>query len=346
MNSRSVRRALARAALPAVLILSPVLVPTAAVHAADGDCGGWFPDFHCEREARWDGFHLPVVAPYLFEDPFITTGAHAHGIYHDFPENSIFDGGHLYALALQVRVAITERLAFIATKDGYVWNRPNTELNQTTRVLDDTQGNMNIAAGFKYALYRDDDRRLFVTPALRFEIPVGSEDTFQGYGDGLVIPSISAAWGPESWRLMASFGSQIPFDGGQQSANLFYHLYAGYDLHERLVPFVQLSGITWVHSGDGQLLVPLTSEATAALGDNEVPLNAAQNLLGTGRFEGAAVINLGSRGVAGQDLFTWAVGGHVPLTDRLTFTAAFERPFSHQKGIFKNRLMTTLALEF
>ncbi len=319
---------------------------TASPSRAADDCPTWFPDFRCEREARWDGFHLPVVAPYMFEDPFITTGVHAHGIWHDFPENSVFDGGHLYALAVQARVALTDRLAFIATKDGYIWNRPNTELNQTIRVLDDTQGTMNIAAGLKYALIRDDERKLIVTPAIRFEIPTGSEDTLQGYGDGLFIPSISAAWGPGAWRLMGSFGSQIPFDGGQQSASLFYHLYAGYDLHERLVPFVQLSGVTWVHSGDGQILVPLASDATVALSDNEVPLNAAQNLLGTGRFEGADVINLGSRGVAGQDLYTAAIGAHVPLTEHLTFTAAYERPFSHQKGIFKQRFTSSLAVEF
>ena len=55
---------------------------------------------------------------------------------------------------------------------------------------------------------------------------------------------------------------------------------------------------------------------------------------------------MNNRLATGQDLFTWALGGHVPIGDHVTLTLAFERPFSHQKGIFKNRFTSSLALEF
>lgn len=318
---------------PGVAFLASLAIAGPAGADSHAHCEGWFPDFSCERSGRWEGFHRPIVAPYLFEDPFITTGVQAYHLWHDFPERSVFQGGDLHAFAVQARVALTDRLALIATKDGYVWNRPDLNL------LDDTQGSMNLAGGVKYALLVDEERRVMVSPALRFELPTGSSDTFQGHSDGLFIPSVSAAWGPGPWRLMGGFGSQIPLDGGQQSASIFYQLYAGYELTPMVKPFLQLSGITWVHSGDGKLPVRLKSGGT-------IPLDAAQSALGTGRFDGADVVNLGSRGVVGQDLFTWALGAHVPFTEHLTLSLAYERPFSHQKGIFKQRVTTSVGLEF
>ena len=63
-------------------------------------------------------------------------------------------------------------------------------------------------------------------------------------------------------------------------------------------------------------------------------------------FEGADLMNLGSRNVRGLDLWTWALGAHVPLAEHVTLSFAYERPFSHHKGIFKQRVTTSLALEF
>ena len=111
------------------------------------ECPKWFPDLRCEREARWEGFRKPIIAPYLFEDPFVTTGASLYYIYHEFPDDSALGGGEVHVAALQLRLALTERLGFIATKDGYVWLRPDLPL------LDDEEGWMNLGAGLKYILW-------------------------------------------------------------------------------------------------------------------------------------------------------------------------------------------------
>lgn len=298
-----------------------------------GSCARWFPDLRCERQGRFEGFHKPIVAFALFEDPFITTAISPYYAWHEFPGRSAFQGGEIHDVSLQVRLAVTDRLAFIATKDGYAWNRPDNPL------LDDTQGWLNLAAGFKYAAYVDEERRVIVTPALRFEVPSGSRDTFQGHSNGMVLPSVSGAWGRGPLHLIAGLGMQIPFDQGEQSTSLFYHLYADYALGRWFAPFAQLSGLTWVTSGDGSIPVRLKNGA-------ELPLGTVQDVLGTGRFEGADLMNLGSEGVSGLDLWTWALGGHVPLTERLTFSVAYERPFSHHKGIFKQRVTTGLTIEY
>ena len=45
-------------------------------------------------------------------------------------------------------------------------------------------------------------------------------------------------------------------------------------------------------------------------------------------------------------LWTLAVGAHIPITKHLTFSAAYERPISRHRGIFKNRMTSNLTLEF
>jgi hypothetical protein len=312
--------------------LQVLALPASAGEAA---CDAWFPDFQCDRSGRFDGFEKPIVQPYLFEDPFVTTNAVPYFLWHDFPDQSIFDGGSLYAAAVQLRVALTDRVAIIATKDGFVWNRNNQD------ILSDSQGFMNLAAGVKVALWQDREAGRIVSGILRIEAPTGSSDQYQGHGSGMAVPSLAAAFRTGPVRWIGDVGAQIPFNTHEQSTSIFYHLYAGLDLTPHAQPFVQLSGISWIDAGNGSLPINTTN---AGLGT--VSLSTAQAALGTGSFEGADVANLGSRGVNGLDLLTAALGVHIPLTEHLTFTVAYERPFTEPKGIFKQRITTAMVLEF
>ncbi len=316
----------------AVLLCALVCLPGAAF-AAEEACDAWFPDFHCDRSGRFEGFHKPIVAPFLFEDPFITTNAVPYFMWHDFPEQSVFDGGSLYAAALQLRVALTDRVAIIATKDGYVWNRNGQPL------LEDSQGFMNLAAGVKVRLWQDRDADRILSGVLRIEAPTGSSDQYQGYGNGMAIPSLTGAFRTGPVRWMADFGAQIPFAGEKQSSSLFYHLYAEVEVAPWLSPFVQISGLYWIESGDGKLPIRLKNGGTLSLGQ-------VQGALGTGPFEGADVANLGSTQVDNLDLITAALGIHVPLSDHVTLSVAYERPFTNPKGIFQQRVTSALVFEF
>jgi hypothetical protein len=313
--------------------LAVCLVGFAFGARAEEECPLWFPDFRCEREGRLPGFEKPIVAPYLFEDPFVTTGAYPYFVWHDFPRRSVFRGGDASVVALQLRVAITDRLAFIATKDGYMWHRPDLDL------LDHQQGWMNLAGGLKYNFLLDRDRRFALSGILRYEAPTGSDTLFSGQGDGIVMPSLSAAWGPGDLRLVGDFGASWPIDGSEDSTSLFYHLYGAWVLHEHLSPFLQLSGIHYLSSGNGHRAVVLKNGA-------KLPLDLVQHVLGTGHFEGVDVFNLGSRGVDGDDFLTLAVGVHVPITQHVTFSVAYERPISSEKGIFGQRVTSSVAFEF
>ena len=61
----------------------------------------------------------PVANPIFFEDPVIRSEIRPIFAYHRIDDGFITGGGEAYLYALQLRYAITDRLAFIATQDGF-----------------------------------------------------------------------------------------------------------------------------------------------------------------------------------------------------------------------------------
>ena len=62
----------------------------------------------------------PVTNPIFFEDPVIRSEIRPIFVYHNFSDSFITGRGRATLTALQFRYAITDRLAFIATQDGYM----------------------------------------------------------------------------------------------------------------------------------------------------------------------------------------------------------------------------------
>jgi len=319
-------------ALRAVWLAFATLLASHAASALPPECPTFFPDFRCDRDARYEGFVPPLTAPYLFEDPFITTGLSGWYLWHQFPDGSILDGGDIQIAALQARVAITDRLAFIATKDGYAWLDPDLA------IIDRSSGFFNIAAGFKYALVEIPEHDFILTPALRFEIPVGQDQVYSGFSDGAFIPSVSAAWGTHGFHVIGSLGSELPIDMGQQSTLFFYNLHLDYAVWTHFVPLVEFNGYTYTDSGNGNLPVK-TDIGTFHLKD-------AQAALGAKGEEGLDALNLGSPGVAGETVVTFAVGARFPITKNVGLGAAYEFPITSRDYIFKQRVTVNLLIEF
>ena len=300
--------------------------------AAPEDCPKWFPDFRCDRAPRYEGFVMPMTAPYLFEEPFVNSGFALQYVHHDFPDDSVLDGGYASVLALQARVAITDRLAFIATKDGYTWLRPGH------RLLRDQQGFFDITAGFKYVLIDRPEDNFILTPSLRFEVPTGSSDVFSGNGNGVAIPGVSWGWGLGNFHVLGNLGGQIPFDRGDESTSIFYNFHFDYGVHKHFVPFMELNGQHWTDSGTGGFRVR-TRVGT-------LPLRTIQNLLGNGRGDGNDVVNLGSQGVDGNNIVTLAFGARIPLTKHVHAGFAYEFPVTSREDLFQQRGQVSLNYEF
>jgi hypothetical protein len=314
------------------LALAFALTVGLAPRADSQDCPGWFPDLSgCERPARYEGFTAPVGMPFLFEEPFINTGASLWGLWHDLPESSVFEGGEIRAVAAQLRVALTGRLALIATKDGWIELRPDLDL------LDTEKGYGDLGLGLKYALIDDPDRRIIVTPSLRYEATQGSGDVLQGNGEGMWVPGLSAGIGMGPANLTAGLGATLPLDGDAESGVLFYGLQLALPLGGRFTPFVGLNGLHYLDSGDG------SGTIETSLG--RLPIDTVQNALGTGRFEGLDVANLGSRGVEGHDVIGGSLGFRLRLTERLDLGFAYERPLTRRRDLLKQRATLNLLFE-
>lgn len=309
----------------------------ASVASAQEECGKLLPDITCDRSGRFDGFHKPIAQPYLFEDPFITTGVYPYYVWHQFPEKSALEGGEAHVVAAQIRVAVTDRLAIIATKDGYLWKRPGNPL------LKKTGGWMNLGFGAKYAVYQDRDAGRIVSFVLKYEAASGANDTFQDGGDGMLMPSITAAARLGDLTLQGDLGGIWAIDHDQSSA-FTYHLYAGYPVTDAIMPFIQFSGMHWTSGGDGSRLIELSAAGQTALGVQFIDVATAVSLYGP--FEGADVANLGAPGVAGLDYVTVALGLHARVADHVVVSAAWERPITDHKSITRNRITTSVALEF
>jgi len=321
-----------------------VLLASAGAAQALPPCPTWFPDFRCDRHGRYDGFVPPMMHPYLFEDPFITTGLSAWGIWHQFPHDSILNGGKhapdgitgdgdLWVAALQARIAITDRVAFIATKDGWVDSSPGLKL------LDEDEGFTDITAGIKVAAIDDREHNFILSPSLRFSLPIGDHGVRQGYGDGVFIPDISVGWGLDKFHVLADLGGQFPLDTDKQSTALFYHLHFDYAVLQYFVPFVEFGGFQYLDGGDGSTKLKLK-------GGHHISVRSAMDALNTDPSEGYDYANFGSPGVAGEHVAAWAVGFRVPVTRNLILGASYERPLTANRDVLNQRVTANATLEF
>jgi hypothetical protein len=311
----------------------PVEVAPAAASgagAAEEECPTWFPDFRCDRHGRYDGFVMPMQMPYLFEDPFITTGISVHGIWHQFPKDSALEGGKLWLLAVQARLAITDRLAFIATKDGYTWQRPGNDL------LDDEEGFYDITVGLKYALIDRREDNFILSPSIRFDIPVGQRKVFQGNGDGVFIPTVSSAWGTGNLHLIGDVGARIPFEGESETHQLFWNIHAAYNLLSWLVPFIEFGGLHYLSDGDGSFKVKLK--------DGSLPLETLNTIYGP--FDAVDVANIGGVDVNNQAIVVFTAGLRFPIGKHWMLGASYDKPMTRVRDIWKQRATLNVNLEF
>ena len=251
-------------------------------------------------EGRHSRYVPALTNPIFNETPYITTEVRPFYFYHEIPDDFVTEGGHVHLVGLQLRVALTERLGFIATKDGYA------DLN-FDEVLEDEEGFANIAFGFKYAVISEPETETIVTTGLRYEIPINDLETggieLQGDGDGFLNPFITGARAFGDLGLQASLGANIALDSDADTSILHYSLHTDYEVYPGLFPLLELNGFTAIDNG---------SRSTGALSD----------------LDGVDVLNFGSEDrdttvtVGGgfryqlNNNVQFGVGGETPVTDK------------------------------
>lgn len=250
----------------------------------------------------------PVNNPVFFEDPTIRTELRPIYMHHRIDDGFITKGGDVNLYALQFRYAITDRLGFIATKDGYVDINPG--------VGQGSDGWADVALGFKYALIDDRANQFILTPGFTFDIPLGDKKVFQGNGDGEFNVFVSAAKGFGNLHFTGNAGFRLPIDGDAESTIFHYSFMADYYVCQWFIPFVSLNGFSVVDDGTA---LPLTSE-------------------------GYDLINFGS--TSAQNALTMGGGFRTRITQNVDFGFGYETAVVNPKGLFDDRFTVDFIWRF
>ncbi len=266
-----------------------------------------------------NNYYVPPVSNPLFnETPYITTEIRPIYLYNSIPSEFVTGGGQISVLAAEIRIALTERLGFIATKDGYV------DANFDA-VLPDTEGFANISAGLKYALLHDKTNQDILSIGVEYEVPFEDIDPagleLQGDGDGFLDVFLSAAKNySNGLHLQANAGFNLALDGVDTS---IFHIstHANYELFDRFFPLVELNAFVPIDRG-----TRLTEGALANL-------------------DGVDLVNFGS---SNRDTtVTGAIGFRYRFTDHIIVGAAGELPFTNDDdSILGWRVYNDLVIHF
>ncbi len=252
----------------------------------------------------------PVTNPIFFESPLAQSEVRPIFMHHRL-DSGFVGGGSVNVYAVQLRYAVNDRLAIIATKDGFI--------ETDTPGIGNRDGWGDLAAGLKYAIYKNDEKQTVVTPGLTVTIPTGSMEVFQGDGSGVVNAFISATKGWDNLHLTGNLGVQVPFDSDKDNSNLHYSVMLDYYTCKWFIPFVAFNAFTTLSDGAG-------------LGINS---------------DGFDLINFGSSAASGTTQGAIGFGFRSRLIDNLDLGFAYEvGVIDDGDDIYKDRFTVDLVWRF
>ena len=260
-------------------------------------------------------FISPASNVLFFEDPRTLTEFRVHFVNQWIPGNNpVFQGGNAQFLAAQIRVALTQRLSIIATKDGYIW------LNPGNPGMASSEGFADVAAGLKYNLIRNPDSQTIVSLGGTVELDTGAHRVFQGSGNGEFHLFSTAGQeffgGLAHWNMAG--GLRLPSDTTARSTMSYWSNQWDVKLTDRLY---FLTGVNWFHW-----------------------LKSGNNL--AANFEGMDLFNLGANNVAGNDIVTSSIGLRYRFGRMNEAGICFEVPLTDRRDLLASRLYTDLCIRF
>ncbi|MCA9240419.1 MAG: hypothetical protein KDA37_09475 [Planctomycetales bacterium] len=256
----------------------------------------------------FDNWISPITNPVFFEDPRTLTEARVIFLQHKVPGGATA-GGDVQLLAVQLRGAITERLSIIATKDGYAWS--------SNPVVQD--GWADVALGLKYNLIRDTRNQVLVSTGVVYELPVGSTRTKQGNGDGEFHLFLTG--GAQlccDWHVLSAFGLRLPTNGFEEETSLYWSNHVDCHLGHGFYALAEFNWYHWLEDGG-----------------NGIP-----------GVSGGDLMNLGSTGIAGNNIVTGAFGVKYKPSGNYELGLAWENPLTQRRDLIENRLTLDLILRY
>jgi opacity protein-like surface antigen len=182
-----------------------------------------------------DVFVHPITSPFYHEDSFVTSDVRAWYVYHGFDDQP-FGGGNAQLFAVQLRLALTDQLQFLAYKDGY--------LIIDTDNLDDS-GWKDVAAGLKWNFLQDWNHNFHMAAGAGYDFPVGDAKVLQN--DDEVRVWLSANKGIDMVHFGATANLLVPL-GDEDSLRFYWNFHVDYYLVEWMSLVAELNGY---HTLDG-----------------------------------------------------------------------------------------------
>lgn len=255
-----------------------------------------------EPKVSWKSRTISPVSNLLyFEDPVIRNEIRPAFIYHRIDDAFITGGGDAFLAGAQLRIALTDRLQWIANKGGYLWIHPGKGA--------DSSGWANLVTGFKYALVDSEENQFIITPGFTYEIPLGEKAIFHGTGDGILNLFASAEKGWGDFHLTGYAGYQQAIDTDANSSILQFNLQADYWVNQYFIPFITASSWTVLDAG------------------NALPIDS----------EGYDTINFGASNSEGVTQVTLGIGFRSRLTENIDFGVAWQKAVADPEGLFDDR---------
>ncbi|HXY36324.1 MAG TPA: hypothetical protein VEI07_18955 [Planctomycetaceae bacterium] len=258
-------------------------------------------------DASFGDFISPISNPVFFEDPRTLTEAKFIFLNHQLP--SSVGGNNIQLYALQLRVALTDRLSIIATKDGYIVSENGVE----------GDGWANLSAGLKYNLYKDAAAQQILSVGATFQIPTGTPAALQGNGDGeFDLFATGGVQIGQYWHWISASGFRLASDPNDQTDSWYWSNHIDRKLTSwGLYGLYEVNWYHWLRSGD-----------------NDVPI------------DGLDLLNLGEKGVAGHNVVTNAVGLKWSPSINQEIGIAFEFPLTANRDLMADRINFNWILRY
>lgn len=265
----------------------------------DTEQGGFLKGLIKPSNHCFDDFISPMTNPVFFEDPRNLTELRLIFLNHKTP--AAIGGGEARLYAAQMRLKISENASLIATKSGYI--------DSSTPLIND--GWADSAFGLKFNLRRNTELGRMLSAGFTFELASGEADALQGNGSGELNLFMTAGRriGECSHWISAS-GWRLPMDATDESQSVYWSNHWDRRIGSKFYAVTELNWYHWTRSGKG----------------------------GINGVEGLDLINLGSTGVAGNDIVTGAVGGKFKKSRHSEIGVAYEFPLTSRQDILDNRL--------
>jgi len=255
----------------------------------------------------------PIANPIFNETPYITTEVRIIHQHTEIPGSWVSTGGEINLYAAQFRIALTENLGFLATKDGFA----NANFKNT---LKDEDGFANIAAGFKYAIHSNSDNNSIFTAGLRYEAPTGSLESsnirLQGKKGGFLNLFFTGSKAFAKLGLQGSFGLNSALDGDHDNSMFHYSATANYEVYPNFFPTFELNGYATTDDGNRT----------------------------SGDYAGVDILNFGT--TDSGHIALASMGVRYLMTDHISLGGNYEFPVTNREDIVDWRTQIDLIISY